>query len=334
MTCTAAPPSSAFRSRSCFAGLAATVDGIAITGPTASGKTALALAVAARLGGEIISMDSRQVYEGMDIGTAKPSRAELGAAPHHGIDLLAPSERYSAGRFAEDARRWIGEIARRGSVPIVVGGTGFFLRALTQPMFEEPPLNRSLKDRVKRYLDTFSREELLRWLRSLDHATAQRLESEGGRHRLARAIEVELLTGRPLSAWHAEQHPPEPLRLLTFMLELPRDELYDRINRRVDRMIDAGLVEEVRTLIESGYDESAPAMNATGYIELIPYVRGERTLASAVEEIKNRSRAYARRQLTWFRHQLGQDTIKLDAMRPVEELVDEIAQRFQSAKSA
>ena len=314
--------------------MAATVDGIAITGPTASGKTALALAVAARLGGEIISMDSRQVYQGMDVGTAKPSRAERALAPHHGIDLLPPSERYSAGRFADDARRWTAEIAGRGSVPILVGGTGFFLRALTQPMFEEPALDPSLKDRFKRYLDTFSREELLRWLRGLDHTTAERLEFEGGRHRLARAIEVALLTGRPLSAWHAEQHPPAPLRLLTFMLELPRDELYDRINRRVDRMIDAGLLEEVRALIQTGYDESDPAMNATGYIELIPYVRGERALASAVEEIKNRSRAYARRQLTWFRHQLGPGTIKLDATRPVEELVDEIAQRFQSAKSA
>jgi tRNA dimethylallyltransferase len=314
--------------------LADTVDGIAITGPTASGKTALALAVAARLGGEIISMDSRQVYKGMDIGTAKPTRAERTLVPHHGIDLLPPSERYSAGRFAEDARKWISEIGGRGRIPIFVGGTGFFLRALTQPMFEEPALDRLLKDKVKRYLDSFPREELLRWLRALDHATAQRLQHEGGRHRLARAVEVALLTGRPLSEWHAEQQPPEPLHLLTFMLDVPRGELYDRINFRVDQMIDAGLVEEVRSLIEAGYDESAPAMNATGYIELIPYVRGQCTLAAAVEEIKNRSRAYARRQFTWFRHQLGPDTIQLDGTRPTEELVDEIVQRFRSAKSA
>ena len=279
-------------------------------------------------------MDSRQVYKGMDIGTAKPSRAELARVPHHGIDLLSPSERYSAGRFAEDARRWVSDIVRRGRIPVFVGGTGFFLRALTQPMFEEPALDRSLKDKVKRYLDSFSREELLRWLRALDLDTAQRLEHEGGRHRLARAVEVALLTGRPLSAWHADQDPPDPLRLLTFMLELPRSELYDRINRRVDAMIAAGLVEEVHALLAAGYDESAPAMNATGYIELVPYVRGERSLASAVEEIKNRSRAYARRQLTWFRHQLGPDTIKLDATRPQKELVDEIVQRLQSAKSA
>jgi tRNA dimethylallyltransferase len=313
--------------------LAATVDGIAITGPTASGKTALALAVAARVGGEIISVDSRQVYQGMDIGTAKPTRAEQALVPHHGIDLLPPSERYSAGRFAEDARVWAAEIAAHGRTPIFVGGTGFFLRALTQPMFDEPPLDRTLREKVKRYLDSFPRTELLRWLRGLDHAAAERLEFEGGRHRLARAIEVALMTGRPLSAWHAEQDPPEPLRLLKFMLELPRAELYDRINRRVDQMIDAGLVEEVRALLEAGYDESAPAMNATGYIELVPYVRGERSLASAIEEIKNRSRAYARRQLTWFRHQLGPDAIMLDATRTLEELTDEIVSRFQSAKS-
>jgi tRNA dimethylallyltransferase len=314
--------------------LAATVDGIAITGPTASGKTALALAVAARVGGEIISVDSRQVYQGMDIGTAKPTRAEQALVPHHGIDLLPPSERYSAGRFAEDARKWTAEIATRSRIPVFAGGTGFFLRALTQPMFDEPPLDRTSREKVKRYLDGFSRAELLRWLRGLDHAAAERLEFEGGRHRLGRAVEVALLTGRPLSAWHAQQTPLEPLRLLTFMLELPRGELYDRINRRVDQMIDAGLVEEVRTLLQAGYDETAPAMNATGYIELIRYVRGERTLASAVEEIKNRSRAYARRQLTWYRHQLGPDAVRLDGSRSLQELADEIVERFRSAKSA
>jgi tRNA dimethylallyltransferase len=124
------------------------------------------------------------------------------------------------------------------------------------------------------------------------------------------------------------------LKLLAFMLELPRSELYERIDRRVDQMIDAGLVEEVRTLLQAGYDETAPAMNATGYIEMIPYVRGERTLASAVEEIKNRSRAYARRQLTWYRHQLPPDTVRLDGSRPLQELADEIVERFRSAKIA
>jgi tRNA dimethylallyltransferase len=314
--------------------LAATVDGIAIAGPTASGKTALALEVAARLDGEIISMDSRQVYTGMNIGTAKPTAGELARIPHHGIDLMPPSERFNAGRFAERARAWTAEIKQRGHVPIFAGGTGFFLRALTQPMFEEPPLDRSRKEALKQYLETFSREELLRWLRGLDGAMAERMVSEGGRHRLARAIEVALLTGRPLSGWHAAQQPAAPLKLVTFLLHVERSVLYDRINQRVDKMLEAGLVDEVRSLMAAGYDESSPGMNATGYIEIIPYLRGETTLDAAVEEIRKRSRGYARRQLTWYRHQLGPDTITLDTTRPVEELADEIVERFRSAKSA
>lgn len=314
--------------------MADTVDGIAIAGPTASGKTALALGVAARLGGEIISMDSRQVYVGMDIGTAKPTDEQLARVHHHGIDLMPPSERFSAGRFAERARVWAAEIQNRGHIPIFAGGTGFFLRALTQPMFEEPPLEHVRKEALKHYLEPFSREELLRWLRGLDGASAERMVSEGGRHRLTRAVEVALLTGRPLSEWHATQQPATPLRLVTFLLHVERSELYDRINRRVSEMLEAGLVEEVRNLLAAGYDETSPGMNATGYIEIIPYLRGETTLDAAAEEIRKRSRAYARRQLTWYRHQLGPDTIALDASRPVEELADEIVERFRSAKSA
>lgn len=314
--------------------MAATVDGIAIAGPTASGKTALALEVAARVGGEIISMDSRQVYAGMDIGTAKPTPGELARVPHHGIDLIQPAERFSAGRFAERARGWTAEIQSRGHVPIFAGGTGFFLRALSHPMFEEPPLDRSRKEALKQYLETFSREELLRWLRGLDGAMAERMLSEGGRHRLARAVEVALLTGRPLSEWHAAQQPAPPLRLVTFLLHVERSMLYDRINRRVDDMLKAGLVDEVRNLMAAGYDETSPGMSATGYLEIIPYLRGETTLDAAAEEIRKRSRAYARRQLTWYRHQLGPDTITLDAAHPVEELANEIVERFRSAESA
>lgn len=314
--------------------MADTVDGIAIAGPTASGKTALALEVAARLNGEIISMDSRQVYTGMDIGTAKPTLAERARIPHHGIDLLPPAERFNAGRFAERARGWVAEIAQRGHLPILAGGTGFFLRALTQPMFDEPPLDPSRKESLKQYLGTFTREELLRWLRGLDEATAARMVSEGGRHRLARAVEVALLTGRPLSQWHAAEPPAEPLRLVTFLLQVERSVLYDRINQRVDQMLQAGLVDEVRSLMAMGFDESSPGMNATGYVEILPYLRGETTLDAAAEEIRKRSRAYARRQVTWYRHQLGPDTIMLDALRPLEELADEIVERFRSAKSA
>lgn len=301
-------------------------DGIAITGPTASGKTELAIEVARRVHGEIISMDSRQVYTGMDIGTAKPSAEQRARVPHFGIDLLPPSERYNAGRFARDAREWIRQIRSRGHVPILVGGTGFFLRSLTHPMFPEPPLEPERKDALKRYLDRYSREELLQWLTVLDAGTAARLAREGGRQRLARAIEVALLTGRPLSSWHRVHAPGvRALRFRTFVLDLPREILHERINRRVADMIEAGLVEEVRGLLAAGYDEEAPGMNATGYIELLPYVRGETTLEAATDEIRTATRQFARRQLTWFRHQLGTDALTLDATRPIDELARDIA---------
>lgn len=293
-------------------------DGIVVTGPTASGKSALAIEVAERLGGEIISMDSRQVYRGMNIGTAKPSQADLQRVPHFGLDLLSPAERYSAGRFAVDAATWIAEIRARAHVPVLAGGTGFFLRALTHPMFAEPPLDATRREALRRYLDDFSREELLRWLGCLDVAGAARLTSEGGRHRLARALEVALLTGRPLSQWHEQQHSAEPMSFLTFVLDIPRDALYERINRRVDRMIEAGLVEEVRGLLAAGYG-GTPGLNAVGYVELLPYLRGETSLDAAAEQIRTATRAYARRQLTWFRHQV-EGAIWLDGTRPVTEL--------------
>lgn len=304
-------------------------DGLVITGPTASGKTALAIEVAQRLGGEIISMDSRQVYAGMDIGTAKPSKTQLAAVPHYGIDMILPGQRYSAGRFAADARAWLQQIRARARVPLLVGGTGFFLRALTQPMFEEPPLDARRKEALKRYLEGFTRAELLHWLGCLDEDSAARLQHEGGRQRLARALEIALLTGKPLSEWHRAQQPAPGLRFLVFVLEMPRSVLYERINARVDEMLASGLVAEVKGLRAAGYDRGTPGMDATGYIEILRYLNGEIALAEAADEIRAATRRYARRQITWFRHQLPPDTITLDAMRPVAELADVIVHTWQ-----
>lgn len=306
-------------------------DALVITGPTASGKTTLSVDVAQRLAGEIISMDSRQVYRGMDIGTAKPNASQRAGLPHHGLDILTPDQRYSAGRFARDARRWIREIGARGRVPVLVGGTGFFLRALTHPLFHEPTLDHARREALKQFLEKFSREELLRWLRCLDETSAARLARAGGRQRLARAIEIALLSGRTLSAWHDQQTPDTPLDLVVIALELPRDVLYARINGRVDDMLAAGLLEEVRALVGAGYDESAPGMNATGYIELLPYLRGQTTLAEAAERIRTNTRQYARRQLTWFRHQLPETAIRLDAMQPRSQLVEQIVNVWQTS---
>lgn len=301
---------------------------IAIVGPTATGKTPLSIEVALRLDGEIVSMDSRQLYRGMDIGTAKASGKERGIVPHHGIDLVDPDERFSAGRFARYARECIDEIRGRGHRPILVGGTGFFLRALTHPIFRQPPLDPIRRAALEARLTELGDDELRRWLNVLDPVSGARLQSWGGRQRLIRALELPLLTGRPLTWWHAHAPAEEPpLRPLVFVLNLPREMLDEAIDRRIDHMVREGLVDEVASLLHQGYDEASPGMNATGYIELIPHLRGEVELNDALDLVRKNTRAYARRQLTWLRKQLPEGAIWLDATRPRAELVEEVVAR-------
>jgi tRNA dimethylallyltransferase len=215
---------------------------LAVVGPTASGKSAISIPLAQRLGGEIISMDSRQVYRGMDIGTDKVSLRERTLVPHHGIDLIDPNERYSAGRFGRDARGWISEIRARGKLPLLVGGTGFFLKALSDPVFREPPLNPEVRDRLREWLATRPREELVAWAKELDPERAT-LAEEGGKQRLSRTIEIPLLTGHPLSWWHRHAPPEEgAIPVAVAMMTHPRDELVRWIDARAATMFERGLL--------------------------------------------------------------------------------------------
>ncbi|MDQ3388087.1 MAG: tRNA (adenosine(37)-N6)-dimethylallyltransferase MiaA [Gemmatimonadota bacterium] len=300
-------------------------EALAIVGPTASGKTALALDVAESLGGEIISMDSRQVYRGLDIATAKATPRQRAAAPHHGLDLLDPGERFGAGRFARYAREKIAEIKGRGRVPLLVGGTGFFLRALTHPIFREPEHDPEQRSAVRAFLTRLDIGLLIRWLRALDPASAERLTHGGGVQRMQRALEIALLTGRPLSWWQRNGPPEaEPLRPLIFVLDPPRELLAAAIDARVDEMVGAGLVEALRGLAEAGWRDGDPGMNATGYPELLWYLHGELPLDAALDRIRANTRAYARRQRTWFRHQLPPGAVWLDASRPRNDLSEDI----------
>ena len=306
-------------------------DALVLTGPTGAGKTALSLDLADTLNAEIISADSRQVYRGMDIGTAKVGPEARARVPHHGLDLVEIGERYSAGRFARDARGWIDEICLRGRVPLIVGGTGFFIRALTDPLFREPPMDRDRRERLKAWLEDMSEDRLARWLAELDPVSAERLHDGGGRQRMQRALEMALLTGRPLGWWHEHRAAEKKgLEALTFVLSLPRETLYERINRRVDAMLDAGLVAEVAELLEAGYAPDAPGMTATGYPEIAAHLAGRTSLEEAADRIRRKTRGYARRQLTWFRNQLPEDTVWLDGTRPRNELVDEVVRRWRS----
>lgn len=292
---------------------------IALVGATASGKTALSLALAQVLNGEIISMDSRQVYRGMDIGTAKVTSEERGTIPHHGLDILDPDQSYSAGQFARDVRQWIGEIRGRGRVPILVGGTGFFLKSLAHPLFEEPDLD---EKRVRLLRDHFSG-----WTRKELHDAGAVLDPErqtaikaGGTQRAIRSLVVTLLTGRPLSWWHRNAPPPsDPIPLCVAWVHVPRPLLDERIATRVERMFSDGFVDEVKALLAAGYDRESPGMSGTGYRQVLDYLEGAQNLDSTKESIRIATRQYARRQDTWFKNQLDRDHLKLDATLPLSE---------------
>lgn len=293
-------------------------DFLAIVGPTAAGKTTLSLCVARDLGGEIISMDSRQIYRGMDVGTAKASPEERAVIPHHGLDIRDPGERYSAGEFGRDARRWIAEIRARGRVAMLVGGAGFFLRMLTDPIFREPPLDPARRTALEDVLGGLSGRELERWVRVLDPVRAD-AAAGGGKQRMLRTLSVALLTGRRLSMWHRSL-PAEagPLRGVVCLLEVPPPILDVRIRQRVHAMVRAGFAEEVAALLGAGCTRDDPGLNGVGYREMADYLEGAITLGEAVERTRVATRQYARRQRTWFRHQLGPGTVAVDGAVPLK----------------
>lgn len=294
---------------------------LAVVGPTSSGKTALSIPLAQKLGGEIISMDSRQVYRGMDIGTDKVSPGLQALVPHHGLDLIDPDERYSAGQFGRDARRWIEEIRAREHLPILVGGTGFFLRALTDPVFTEPPLDPALRNRLRRWLGTLSPDELGAWARTLDPERAG-IAVEGGRQRLSRTIEIPLLTGRSLTWWHRHSPPSaEPVPAAVVLMVLPREELYRRIDARAASMFDRGLLGEVEALLAAGFTADHYGMTGTGYREAAWVLQGIMSEEEALDRVRRVTRAYARRQLTWYRTQLTGELWEVDALAPLEDQV-------------
>jgi tRNA dimethylallyltransferase len=303
---------------------------LAVVGPTASGKTALSIPLALRLDGEIISMDSRQVYRGMDIGTDKVDGESRALVRHHGLDIVDPDERYSAGRFGRDARRWLEGIRERNHQPMLVGGTGFFLRALTNPVFREPPMDRGRRERLGAWLARQPREELVRWVRTLDVERAAIAEA-GGPQRMARTAEVAILTGRPLGWWHKAAPPDQPaVSVRTVLLTVPPEVLAERIDRRAERMFDTGLLEEVEGLVAAGFRTGDPGMSATGYREAAAVLEGRLGLDEAVDQVRRVTRAYARRQRTWFRHQLAGDVLGLDALLPLEEQVDRVCEWWQT----
>jgi tRNA dimethylallyltransferase len=295
-----------------------------IVGPTAVGKTAVGLALGAHWPLEIVSADSRQVYRRLDIGTAKPTRKERGRVPHHGLDLVDPGARYSAGHFARDAEGWVADIRGRGRMPVVVGGTGLYVRALAEGLFREPPLDPGRRRSLDAFTARLEPLELLRWAGRLDPGFRG-----GGRQRAARAIEVALLTGRPLSYWQEAARAQGTVNPWYIVLTVPRPVLHQRIARRSADMVQRGLIEEVASVLADGVEPAAPGLDGIGIREAVDYLHGRRPREAVAEAIAASTRQYAKRQQTWFRHQLEGAVLTLDATRPPERLAAEIAESWQ-----
>ena len=341
---------------------------IYLVGPTASGKSAVALALAEKLGGEIISVDSMQVYRGLDLGTAKPRAAERARVPHHLIDVVNLTEPFDAAKFVDLAARAEADIRARGGVPIYCGGTGLYLKAHLEGLGEAPPSDAKLRAE----LEAAPLDELLRELAQRDPATYERIDRQNPR-RVVRALEVIRLTGRPFSQQRAAWQPPGSSRghetpldkaesrkrkaeanlshlqspilnpqssvdqsLVTSTatgahiigLHRTAPDLHARIHARVDEMCARGLVEETRALLRQGLEQNPTALQAIGYRQVVEHLRGERPLAETIELVKSKTRQFAKRQMTWFRRQLPVEWIAVNPSDSGDLLSDQIARKL------
>ena len=274
---------------------------VAIVGPTATGKSALGIALAGRFGGEIVSCDSTAVYRGFDIGTDKVPVDEQRGIPHHMVDVVDPTEEYSAARYAREGAAVIRDITARGRLPILVGGTGFYYRALTRGLFEGPSRDEPLRRRLERVAERRGHERLHRWLATVDPPSAERIQPADVK-RVVRALEVWLLTGRPLTEHFAATASPLPeYDVTTFALQIPPEQTLERVTRRVDKQFEQGILDEIRGLLARGIPESALPFTGLVYRQALEHLHGVRDEAATRELIVRENRKYSRRQLIWFR---------------------------------
>jgi tRNA dimethylallyltransferase len=297
---------------------------VVIVGPTAVGKTSLSIALAGRLDGEIVSADSRLLYRGMDIGTAKPTREEMGNVPHHLIDVANPDEVWSLALYQRQAYRIIDAIHAKGKLPFLVGGTGQYVRSIIEG-WQIPPQkpDHSLREAINQWAETIGADGLHHRLSILDPEAARRIDYRNVR-RTVRALEVILKTGKRFSALRRKQE--SPYLPIILGIERSREELYERVDRRIDQMLEAGLVEEIKGLLEAGYSSELPTMSAIGYGELIGYLNGETTLDEAITLIKRNTRVFVRRQANWFKP----DDPRIKWFTANENLVEEMEQYIRS----
>ena len=288
----------------------------AVVGPTATGKSALGIALAREFGGEVVSCDSTAVYRGFDIGTDKVPLDGRAGIPHHLIDVADPTEEYSAVRYARNAAAIVRDVTARGLLPILVGGTGLYYRALTRGFFPGPGRDEALRARLERVAARRGPERLHRWLRRVDPASADRIQPRD-RKRLVRALEVYLLTGRPLTEHFAATAPPLPeYRLAAFALQIPAAETAVRVARRVEAQFEGGVLDEIRGLLAAGVPETAHPFSGLVYRQALEHLKGVRGEAETRELIVRENRRYSRRQLIWFRKEPNLQWIHAAGDRP------------------
>ncbi len=275
-----------------------------ISGPTAVGKTEISIDIAKRIGGEIVNADSMQVYRGMDIGTAKITKEEMCGVPHHLFDIVEPTESFDVAEYKRRAKACIEEILERDHTPILVGGTGFYIQAVLKDIdFDEGDPDPAIRERFQKIADDEGPDRLYDMLKSIDPEAAAAIHPNNIK-RVIRALEYHEQTGKLISDHNREQSlKPSPYDHFYAVLTLPREILYDRIDKRVDLMLDSGLIDEVRSLIDRGVPRNSTAMQALGYKEMIPYLDGEYDLDEAIRVLKRDTRHFAKRQLTWFKRE-------------------------------
>lgn len=308
---------------------------IVLVGPTAAGKSSIALAVAERVGGEIVAADSMQVYRGFDIGTAKPSAAERSRVPHHLLDLVKPDQPFTAADYVRLASAAIVEIRARGHLPIVVGGTGLYVRALLCGLFDGPGEITPLRETLYQEAAQEGSATLHRRLETIDPETAAAIHPND-LFRIVRALEVAAVSGRPISILRVEghrNHRPVPGPILKFGLERNRQELYQRIEVRVEAMMKQGLLREVQNLLDRGYGDTLRPLRAIGYRHMIGHLKGEVSLDDAVASLKRDTRRYAKRQLTWFRHEDGIEWLPVEGSEVGERALRLLVERIEAAWS-
>ena len=274
---------------------------IIIQGATAVGKSEFAIKIAKELNSSIISADSRQVYKYMNIGTAKPTLKEQSNIKHYLIDIVKPDQEYNAGTFSEDANKLIKKISSQNKIPIICGGTGFYIKALLEGLFKAPEIPIKIRQYLRKNVEIKGTEFFYNQLKKIDPESAERI-NQNDANRIIRALEIYETTGKTITQlWRENITRQRKFQTINIIMTEERNILYDRINRRVDKMINNGLLDEMEVLINSEYKRTDPGMNTVGYKELFPFLDGEKELVDCIDKIKQNTRNFAKRQLTWYR---------------------------------